>query len=85
MSERQRRLREQRDTLQQKWDIRREKVTRIRKALVIETSVTEILKLEHFLEDEEAAPEPTAPQKEGRKRNLLVESPSFRWVDGLVQ
>lgn len=55
MSERQRRLREQRDTLQQKWDIRREKVTRIRKALVIETSVTEILKLEHFLEDEEAA------------------------------
>ncbi|MEH2014619.1 tetratricopeptide repeat protein [Nostoc sp.] len=52
--EQQRRLEERRDKLQQDWDIRSEKVKRIRRDLAIENDTTVKFKLEHQLSEEEA-------------------------------
>ncbi|MCC5644349.1 tetratricopeptide repeat protein [Nostoc sp. CHAB 5824] len=52
--EQQRRLEEKQDELQQNWDIRNEKVKRIRRDLAIETDTTVKFKLEQQLPEEEA-------------------------------
>jgi hypothetical protein len=52
--EQQYRLEKKRKTLQQEWDIRSQKVGRIRQSLAIETSAADKFKLEQTLLDEEA-------------------------------
>jgi hypothetical protein len=72
-SERQLRLRHKLKTLQQEWELRSEKIERLRKALAIETNVTTKFQLEQQLLEEEAILENLSNQIDKIEQNLSKE------------